>query len=475
MTRTARKIVLLEANEIPYRIYDRFVSRNPSSSLARHLTSCRQYTTHAADTGHLSPWITWPTLHRGVNNEKHGIQHFGQELREVDRRYPPIWELLVEAGVRTGVFGPLHSWPLPERPERYDFFVPDTFAVTPECHPAELTAFQRFNLAMARKSPRNVSSDIDWREAGEFLVKAPQLGLRPKTIVAIAGQLLDERRVEWKRVRRRTYQPVLAFDLFMHQLERHQPAFSNFFTNHVASSMHRFWAAIYPDEYEHLELDGAWQKRFGGEIDFTMRWTDDFFDRLVAFADAHPEYLLVVASSMGQAAANGIRVETQLYLRQPARLLARAGIAEGEWERRPSMEPAVSVIVRPERCAALRALLERLEISGEKVRFYEKEAGFFDIDFGQPNVREDRDFALLGGERVAFSELGLECVELEDEAGSTGYHVPDGTLFVYDPADRSPKQGRPRIETTDVAPALLAHFGLPVPDYMSPPGTLRLA
>jgi predicted component of type VI protein secretion system len=39
------------------------------------------------------------------------------------------------------------------------------------------------------------------------------------------------------------------FDIFMNQLERTKPGFTTFFTNQVASSMHRFWAASFPEEY----------------------------------------------------------------------------------------------------------------------------------------------------------------------------------------------------------------------------------
>ena len=42
---------------------------------------------------------------------------------------------------------------------------------------------------------------------------------------------------------RRTYQAGLAFDIFINFLQSTKPAFATFFTNHVASSMHRFWAA----------------------------------------------------------------------------------------------------------------------------------------------------------------------------------------------------------------------------------------
>jgi len=469
-----RKIIFLEANEIPWRILDFYTTHNPNSRLATFVPVCHRYETLAADTCPLSPWITWPTLHRGVNSEVHNILHFGQDLSQADKKYPPIWQLLMEAGTRTGVFGPLHSSPLPEDAKRYDFFLPDTFADTPESHPNALSSFQNFNLTMARQSPRNVSRSIDFSTLAQFFVRAPGLGLRPSTVFSIMRQLLDERQDRWKTTRRRTYQPVLAFDLFMRQLRSKKPEFSNFFTNHVASAMHRYWAAMFPEDFDDLELDEQWQKKFGGEISFAMGWTDRFVDRLARFADENPEYLVVVASSMGQCASSGKRVDTQLYLRNPERFLGKAGIQPDQWERRPAMDPTVSLYVSPDRVQAFEVFLQTVTVKGKPMKYEKKSGGFFDLVFGQVNLDPDKDKLLIDGYETPYEGIGLELTRVEDEAGSTGYHIPEGMLLVYDPQDKTPKTSTRTISTTDIAPAIMANFGLDVPDYMKRPGPLSL-
>jgi hypothetical protein len=80
------------------------------------------------------------------------------------------------------------------------------------------------------------------------------MGMRFKTATDIAAQLVDERINKWKVIRRRTYQSIISFDIFYKQLETHKPDFSTFFTNHVASSQHRYWAAAFPEDYESLKL-----------------------------------------------------------------------------------------------------------------------------------------------------------------------------------------------------------------------------
>jgi hypothetical protein len=470
-----RKIILLEVNEIPYRVIDDFIAQHPRSRLAREFARCSKYMTITTDTGHLSPWVTWPTLHRGVNNEVHKLSQLGQDASEIDRHYPPIWQILADAGFATGIFGPLHSWPLPADAGKYSFYLPDTFAQTPESHPDDLTAYQNFNLVMARQSPRNVSGGVDAASLLAFMLKAPSLGVRLRTLRAIARQLIAERREGWKRTRRRTYQPVLAFDLFMKQLDQHKPDFSNFFTNHVASAMHRYWAAVYPEDYDEIELGPKWQAKYGGEIDFAMGWLDIMFDRLASFVDHNPDYLLVVASSMGQAAMDGGRVETQLYLREPAKLMRRAGLQDCDWEQRPAMDPRISLVVSEDKMADFATFLNSLTIQDAPLRWNIADTGNgLNLIFGHRNIDITSERACINGVPVDFADLGIEAVRIEDEAGSTAYHIPEGTLFIYDPLNESTQVERPVTTTTQLAPAILKQFGIEVPDYMEKKGALKL-
>src|SRR5215813_10478468 len=104
-----KKIVLFELNEVPFKVIDHFCSCRPTSTFASLLSRSIQFVTLCKDEVELDPWISWPTLHRGVNDKYHGIYHLGQVLAEADRRFPPVWRLLAESGVSTGVFGSVHS------------------------------------------------------------------------------------------------------------------------------------------------------------------------------------------------------------------------------------------------------------------------------------------------------------------------------------------------------------------------------
>ncbi len=317
-------------------------------------------------------------------------------------------------------------------------------------------------------SARNVDTSIDVRRAGAFLALSPFLGLRPATVASLVRQLADERRTPWTRIRRRSLQSVLAFDLFTHQLTRRRPDLAIVFTNHVASAMHRYWAATYPDDYDPADygFEPDWQHRYAGEIDIAMGHADRLFARLASFVAKDPRYLLVVTSSMGQAAAQGTPVRELLLLRDADRLMARAGVGAGSWERRPAMDPMVSIRVDEAAQAGFGAFLDSLSVGGAPITHAADRAGLFSLEFGQADdaIGEVR----VAGEVVDGSALGLERVQIEDEAGSSAYHVPQGSLFVYDPQHPAGDSLRPEVSTTAIAPAILAALGVEPPAHHTP-------
>lgn len=459
------KIVLFELNEVPWRVIDDFVAERPQSCLARLLPTMHTYRTYAEDTA-LSPWITWPSLHRGVGDEQHTVSDFGQDLSEVNAAYPSVWEILVRHGVSTGVCGSLHSYPLPSNVAAYTFYVPDVFAAGSECFPPEIEAFQAFNLEMSRESGRNVSTAVPWHKAWRLLAGAPALGLKPRTLLDIGLQIADERRRKWVRVRRRTYQVVLAFDIFMKQLSATKPAFSTFFTNHVASSMHRYWAARYPDDYLQFNYGNDWVDTYRHEITWTMTKFDAMLARLARFVERNADYALWIATSMGQAATEASEVQTQVYLQDVDQFMRCLGFSSADWEARPAMLPRVIVALKSGRADAFADQLRTIQI-GDRGPLPWKRLGadVFRIHPGAlQNVRDE--VCTLAGRRVPFAELGFANVAIEDSTGQSAYHIPNGALLIHAPHQPRRDNGRVEISTLDVAPMLLANFGVTPPSYM---------
>jgi hypothetical protein len=320
---------------------------------------------------------------------------------------------------------------------------------------------------MARRSARNVSTQVPLGAALKLAAAVPSLGLRPSTLLSITKQLASERIDSWRRIRRRTFQVVLAFDIFMKQLRKTKPGFATFYTNHAASAMHRYWAAAFPGDYEGSEYDPAWIARFSGEIDFAMSWFDAFFERMSGFVDAHPDYELWVTTSMGQAATRAVRLETQLYLTDLAPFMATLGFPAEQWERRPAMEPQVAVQVDERAADRFRSAVKDVLVDGAPIEVDERERGFFCISLGQPNLAGRVEEAVIAGRGVPFNQLGMEHVPIEDQTNSNAYHVPGGILLIYGAGMAARSAGRPVISTLDIAPAILRNYGITAPSYMA--------
>ncbi len=460
------RIIFFELNEVPRRIVEEFCDWRPHSHLARHLRGAERYDTHAVDAGHLSPWVTWPTVHRGVDNTRHGIADFGQPLEEVNACYPTLWSMIADAGAEVGVFGSLHSElaPLNRQPA---FYVPDTFAAGSECFPKQLSAFQEFNLRMTRRSARNVAGGLDWQSARRFLQAAPGLGLRLDTAVRIGAQLVAERARPWRRARRRTCQVLVAFDLFMRQLRKTKPTFATFFTNHVASSMHRYWAARFPGEYDEMGYDERWRATYRHEIDYTMQAFDRMLGQLLKFIGRETSYQLWVVTSMGQAATTAVPCRTELNIVDIQRFMAVLGLTPGDWEQRSGMWPDTCLRITPAHVESFNHQLRGLRIDHRPLDVKTTEDGFVRIRCGQANVAlETLAVELANGERVQPQTLGLDTVKIDDASSPTAYHIPEGVLLKFSAERRMGIEHATPMPTTGIAADVLRTLKISLPAHL---------
>ena len=461
------KMIFFELNEVPYRIIHHFCRLYPESALAKVYNHGRKYETYSEDQGHLSPWVTWPTVHRGVTNEKHFISDFGQDLNDQEREFPAVWNILADKGVSVGVFGSLHTYPMPNAFDKFSFYVPDTFAAGSECFPKKLESFQKFNLTMARESSRVVSKKIPAKEAIKFLMKLPDLGFRFKTATELAAQVVDERINKWKVVRRRTYQSVIGFEIYYKQLATNKPAFSTFFTNHVASSLHRYWAAAFPEDYDNLKLGRDWVETYNKEIIFTMKKADEMIGRLVKFVEQNPEYSLWILSSMGQAAVEAKEIETDLFVTNGKKFMDNFKLGSDAYELKPSMVPQFNVQIHVNKRKEFEQKIETFRVNGNRVNYRQKAEGFYSIDIGFANLNEADIRIELMGQLIPLAHSGMENVRIQDRCGATAYHIPQGSLLIYAPAKGLNGQEVTNISTSDIAPTVLRNFDVKVPDYMN--------
>ncbi len=458
------KIILFELNEVPVRIIDYYRRLRPDSWLASSAAKVKKYETFSENQGHLSPWNTWPTVHRGVANDRHYISDFNQDLTEVDREFPPIWQILAKNGIRTGVFGSLHSYPLPREITNYDFYVPDVFAAGSECFPANVEVFQEVNLRLSRESARNVDRSVPFGAIAKLLANIGDLGFRPSTMLDVGGHLALEKLSPWKTTRRRTYQSVIAFDIFFKLVNKQKPDFVTFFTNHVASSLHRYWAALFPGDYENQKYESDWIETYDGEILFAMDKADKMLARLGSFVDKNPDYKLLITSSMGQNAVECEPIETQLYVDDNTKFIAMLGAGHADFEPLPSMLPQFNFAIAEGKAGVIEQNIAGLRINGEPIVYRRLEGRGFSIDLGHANLKQTD--VTLNATPIALTETGMRNVVIEDKSSSTAYHIPEGHLLAYHPSFDETSFAANQLPTEEIAPLILENFGIQIPDYM---------
>lgn len=460
-------LIVYELNEVPKKLFDFYADAFPNSSFAQLRRQSKLFETITADVGDLSPWITWPTMHRGVSNVYHEISDLGQTLTNVNNEFPNVYNILAKNGVKVGVFGSLQSYPVPADLDNFCFYVPDTFAAGDECFPEKLTKFQSFNLSMVRANGRNVSHGVAVKSAARFLRHSFNLGLTSKTFMKLSNQVLTERLNRDRLVRRRTSQVEIAFDLFFHQLKKTNPDISFFFTNHVASSMHRYWPAVFPEDYEEGKFDKSWLSQWSGEIPHAVKVANFQLKKIINFCQ-NSRYELIVCSSMGQGAVQNVEpLESQVLITNVKKLLNYVGLSVNEWEPKLSMAPRVVITPKTNSFMSKIDRLKRITVNGRKLNIHQTSTKDIRLDI---NLVNQSDIKVLDGDNVVKSEMiGIENVHLQDASGSYAYHIPEGILLHYNPRNIDKlvhDDDWTSVSALDFAPSILSKFSVDLPSYM---------
>jgi hypothetical protein len=428
-------ILLLEINEVPWRLIDRYICRPEYPHIRAFFAASHHFTSLAVDSGELSPWVTWPTLHRGMGNDRHGIRDLGQDPSTFKGK--PIWQEVREAGGSIGICGSMQSWP-PVEPGPGGFYVPDTFAHDAACIPAYLRPLQAFNLEQVRRNARLVDAALPSTGSKTALASAlVRSGIRPSTLLEIALQLAGERLDGRLRLRRPIYQAVLFWDVFRKHFDAlRPPAFSTFFTNHVAGVMHRYWCDVFPEDFPERTVPA------GQSLEPLMRFALRVLDRMLAdvldWAGRNEDLVVVFASSMGQGAVHRDTHEgVELLVEDLPALLRHAGLEAGDYRPLLAMVPQVAIEV--DDAGKRKTVKEQLEgvacANGE--RFVSvREAGIsLSITLGTPSRAAIAAGPVrIGAREVPWRAAGIRPAEVD---AGTGYHIPEGTLAVHAGARRA--------------------------------------
>lgn len=464
MTGDNRDVVLYELNEVPWSVIDYYIQQRPESNLAALIEGGQSLTTRHDDSPKLQglqPWRTWPSLHTSTYD--HNSFDLGQDPATF--RGDPIWDVAERAGLSVGLFGPLQSWPAREFAHG-GFYVPDTFSQDSLTVPPSLSRFQAFNLAMTSENSFSSDAALDPRALLATGVDLVRLGLTPRSMGTLAAHLARETRDQRYKSLRPAMQVLPCFDLYWRLHRKHQPRLSIFFTNHVASMMHRFWGDAMPGYTE--SYDYVPDEVFGGFIRTAMDFTDRQLGRIREYMAAHPQAVLVIAASMGQGPVHARFTDRGLFvLDDHTKLVSRLGLRPAELGL--TMYPHLSLVFADEAAAqaavaplesvvadGVGRLFSRFRVEGRTVTFAIDNAidsGNEELGLSVP-VKFRRADANDDGTATP-AELGFT-YRPRVGGDNTAYHIPEGILLAYGagvPRDPSRKE----VDVLDVTPSLLAN------------------
>lgn len=425
-----RPIFLFELNEVPKRILHLYASDSRFPNIKKFLTTCMESETITTDTGELSPWVTWPTIHRGMNNENHGIANLGQDPSTF--KGVPIWQEFKNRGFSIGVFGSLQSWP-PIPPGEGGFYIPDTFAQDASCYPAELTPVLEFNLQMVKENTRVMGrSPVKKIFNPGLAIALLRAGIKPATLAKAALHLVAEKFDPRLKERRATFQAMIFWDIFSHIFNsKSPPAFTSFFTNNVASVMHRFWNNIFPEDFSPNSKYKENDRYHKSTMDFAMSFIDKIFAQILEWQQQNPNLIVIIASSMGQAAIERAPAEFEFLLRDVDKLMKKLFV-DVEYRVNLAMSPQTAIVVENnDKKNKIIIALESMRTESGKQLFEVKTSGT-SISISTRTL-DAPDFpsgiVIFRDQKFSLEDLGLALMKTHP---GTAYHIPEGIFLLRD-------------------------------------------
>jgi hypothetical protein len=441
------RLILIEFNELCPNLLQRFMQRGLLPNFQRFHDSSVVCTTDAGEREpNLEPWIQWPTVHSGLPFAEHRIFHLG-DGRRLEHRC--LAEILSDADIPVGVCGSMNL----NYRQLNGYVLPDPWDKEGIAHPEFLRPFYQTIAHQVQESSRtDAGSKKELFRFGLFLLRN---GLTAGTAWAVVKQLWSERRDGGLRWRRASLLDRLQYDVFRSLNQRFAVRFATFFCNSTAHYQHYHWRNMDPERFtapppatDHPSLREA--------IPYGYRQMDVLLGR---FLKDYPDAVLVLCTALSQQPW----VDTTKCTFRPRcfkTLLEFVGADAAPVK--PVMAEQFHVECdSPAVADRVASCLRDLTLDGaEPLLFVKREGGGVfagcratDVSVLQRSVTRRRD-----GQRRPFGELFYLIHSMR-----SGRHHPDGVLWWRNGRQQVLAE---KVPLTDIAPTVLAHFGIAPPAAM---------
>ena len=420
------KLIVYEINELPLKLLNYYLSINPNGGFGKLIRDGHLMSTICTNKGELHPWSTWPTFHRGVTNSQHNINYINQDLSSINSLYPPIWSLLNQKGITTGVFGSLQSYP-PSNNKHSLFYLPDTFAPEPYAYPSALSIFQQFNLKLVSQN-KATAGKFTLTDLLYFLILVFLGSFSFKSVIKTIAHPITELFSKQYRNKRSLFQALLSFDLYYKHLTYFRPQFSTYFTNHLAGMMHRYWIHVFPDDFPDSSAPSIFYRDLVLEA---LDITDNHLLQLKNYCDKNNTELLI-ASSMGQSAIDRGKYYPEYLIDNSSALLSFLELPSDDYVFLLSMQPDIIVDCKSFRARDL--LLKKILLFTDSTNHqllrhrYSTDSLRVNLSLATSKAYDAGKKVFYNGNPFPLSKSGLKVISRHP---GTAYHTAEGIVVAY--------------------------------------------
>lgn len=443
-------LILIEFNELSPKLLRRFMDAGDLPNFSAFFASSTVFTTDAQEEqDHLEPWIQWPSVHSGMPFREHRLLHLG-DARKDRRKF--VAELLSDAGIRVGVFGSMNQ----NYRELNGYVLADPWDKAGFSQPAWLKPYyDTISKGVQESSREDALTKGELMKLAVFLARH---GLTPQTVRDAVAQLLNERRDRGTKWRRASLLDSLQYDLsrYLNRLFRVQ--FATFFSNSTAHYQHFYWRDMEPGIFTVASSGDNQHPSLKSAILYGYRSMDRLMGR---FVRDYPDALLVFCTALSQQPWT----DTGKCLYRPRRFDAFfdfAQVPKDRLELKPVMSQQFHVDFRDaETAAAAERALADLAVDGQQLMWIERNGRslFGGCSIHEPQAVLSRSIVRRSdGCSIPFGDLFYQIHTMR-----SGRHHPEGSLWIRNRVHRIVDA---KVPLTDIAPTILAHFGVTQPDYM---------
>ena len=311
MPNLAKRLILLELNEINFDVVNKYVAANSARfpALKKLLLISSIRTTCEKQYKELEPWIQWVSVHTGKTYPEHRIFRLGDI---VGSSIPQIFEQLEQAGYKVGAISAMNA---ENRLRHPAYFIPDPWTQTA----ADSSWWsQVLSQALSQAVNDNAQERITLKSALQVMLSLFRFA-RARHYVKYLSLILASRRKRWLK--------ALVLDLLLHDVHWNmfnakKPNFSTLFLNAGAHIQHHYFFNAEPLRKDLHNKNPAW---YIPENEDPLADVLKMYDMIVGEYLARTDIDIVLATGLAQKPYD--RVKFYYRLNTHSDFLRRLGIS----------------------------------------------------------------------------------------------------------------------------------------------------